>query len=158
MSIRILCVGRLKDGPERALVDDYLDRARKTGRALGWRDIREIEVDAGGGREREAERLVAKATASSGSGSGVLVRLDERGEQWTSEEMSRRLIKWRDAGEAVTFLIGGADGHGPAAVEAARTVLALGQQTWPHKLVRAMLAEQVYRAVSIAAGTPYHRE
>lgn len=152
MSIRILCVGQLKDGPERQLVDDYLDRARRIGRSLGWRDIQEIEVDAGGGREREGGRLLAKQQGA------TLIRLDERGEQLTSPDLSKRLARWRDNGDSIAFLIGGADGHGPDIAAKASTAIAFGVQTWPHRLVRVMLAEQIYRALSIEAGTPYHRE
>lgn len=151
MRIRILCVGRIKDGPERDMLDDYLSRARKTGAGLGVRGVEEIEVADGGGREKEGERLMAKATATR------IIRLDERGEQLSSEEFARRLTRWKDAGEDVDFLIGGADGHAPATVLAVKSVIALGPQTWPHRLVRVMLAEQVYRALSIAAGSPYHR-
>jgi 23S rRNA (pseudouridine1915-N3)-methyltransferase len=152
MRIRILCVGRLKDGPERALVDDYLARALKTGKQLGYRGVEEVEV-ASGAMADEGARLLAK------HGKGILVRLDERGEAWTSQDLSRRLAKWRDAGEDATdFVIGGADGTAPAIAQAARHTISFGPQTWPHRLVRVMLAEQVYRALSIEAGSPYHRE
>jgi 23S rRNA (pseudouridine1915-N3)-methyltransferase len=152
VSIRILCVGRLKDGPERDLVDDYIARAKKLGRQLGWRDVAEIEVEAGGGRDKEGERLLAKQDGAR------LIRLDERGEALTSQAFSRKLATWRDNGESVAFLIGGADGHGANLATQAPQAIAFGVQTWPHKMVRVMLAEQIYRALSIEAGTPYHRE
>jgi 23S rRNA (pseudouridine1915-N3)-methyltransferase len=152
LRIRILCVGRLKDGPERELVDDYLARAQKTGKSLGYRAIEEIELTSST-KEDEGNRLLAKHAG------GVLIRLDERGEAWTSQDLSKRLAKWRDAGEdATSFVIGGADGTSPAVAAAARHTISFGVQTWPHKLVRAMIAEQVYRALSIEAGSPYHRE
>jgi 23S rRNA (pseudouridine1915-N3)-methyltransferase len=152
LRIRILCVGRLKDGPERELVDDYLGRARKTGKPLGYRAIEEIEIPSGSTAD-EGDRLLARHTA------GVLIRLDERGEAWTSQDLSKRLARWRDAGEPeCSFVIGGADGTSPALASAARHTISFGPQTWPHRLVRAMLAEQVYRALSIEAGSPYHRE
>lgn len=151
MRIRILCVGRLKDGPERELVDDYLARARKTGSALGYRAVDEVELEAGGGKDKEAERILAKR------GPGRLVRLDERGKPFTSAEFARTLAKWRDAGEDADFVIGGADGLAASLAEGS-TAVSLGVQTWPHKLVRVMLAEQIYRALSIEAGSPYHRE
>ena len=151
MRIRILCVGRLKDGPERELVDDYLQRAQKSGKPLGYRAVEEIEL-ASSSKEDEGERLIAKHT-------GVLVRLDERGEAWTSQDLSKRQAKWRDSGEeAASFVIGGADGTSPAVAKAARHTISFGVQTWPHRLVRVMLAEQIYRALSIEAGSPYHRE
>ena len=152
MRIRLLVVGRLKDGPERMLVDDYLSRATKTGKALGYRSIAEIEVEAGGGKQAEGARLLAK------SGASLLIRLDERGEAWTSAELSKRLARWRDLGESVDFVIGGADGLSSEVAAKARATLGFGPQTWPHRLVRVMLAEQIYRALSIEAGSPYHRE
>jgi 23S rRNA (pseudouridine1915-N3)-methyltransferase len=152
MRISILCVGRLKDGPEREMVDDYLARARKAGKQLGYRCVEEVEV-ASGTLQDEGERLLARHSR------GPLVRLDERGEAWTSKELSLRLARWRDAGEeAADFVIGGADGTSAAVAGAARHSIGFGPQTWPHRLVRVMLAEQIYRALSIEAGSPYHRE
>lgn len=152
MRIRILCIGRIKDGPERELVDDYLARAQKTGRPLGYRAVEEVEL-ASSSKDDEGQRLLAK------HGKGVLIRLDERGEAWTSQDLSKRLARWRDAGEeAVSFVVGGADGTSTAIAAAARHTISFGVQTWPHKLVRVLIAEQVYRALSIEAGSPYHRE
>ena len=157
MRIRILCVGRLKDGPERELVDDYLERARKSGKQLGYRAVEEIEI-ASSSKEDEGARLLAKHDPNK-QGGDVLIRLDERGEAWTSQDLSKRLVRWRDAGEdAVSFVIGGAEGTSSAVAKAARHTLSFGVQTWPHRLVRVMLAEQLYRALSIEAGSPYHRE
>lgn len=152
MRIRLIVVGRLKDGPERALVDDYLARARKLGGKLGWRAIEEIEVADGGGREAEGARLLAKL------GPGQVIRLDERGENIASAELAKRLTRWREAGDEAAFLIGGADGTSPDVAKTATQTLSFGVATWPHRLVRVMLAEQVYRALSIASGSPYHRE
>ena len=151
MRIRILCVGRLKDGPERQLVDDYLQRAQKSGKPLGYRAVEEIEIPSSS-KDDEGSRLLAKHT-------GILIRLDERGEAWTSQDLSKRLARWRDSGEdAASFVIGGADGTSPEVAKAARHTISFGPQTWPHRLVRVMLAEQIYRALSIEAGSPYHRE
>ena len=142
----------MKDGPERELVNDYLTRAQKSGKSLGYRAVEEIEIPSST-KEDEGPRLLAK------HGQGILIRLDERGEAWTSLDMSKRLARWRDAGEdAVSFVIGGADGTSPAIAAAARHTISFGVQTWPHRLVRVMIAEQVYRALSIEAGSPYHRE
>lgn len=142
----------MKDGPERKLVDDYLVRAQKTGKQLGYRGVEEAELTSST-KDDEGQRLLAR------HGQGILIRLDERGEAWTSQELSKRLARWRDAGEdAVSFVIGGADGTSPAVAAAARHTISFGVQTWPHKLVRVMIAEQVYRALSIEAGSPYHRE
>jgi 23S rRNA (pseudouridine1915-N3)-methyltransferase len=152
LRIRILCIGRMKDGPERELVDDYVARAQKTGKSLGYRAVEEIELTSSS-KDDEGQRLLAKHDK------GILIRLDERGEAWTSQDLSKRLARWRDAGEdAVSFVIGGADGTSPAVAAAARHTVSFGVQTWPHKLVRVLIAEQVYRALSIEAGSPYHRE
>lgn len=141
----------MKDGPERELVDDYLTRAQKSGKQLGYRAVEEIEIPSSS-KDDEGTRLLAKH-------SGILIRLDERGEAWTSHDLSKRLARWRDAGEnAVSFVIGGADGTSPAVAAAARHTISFGVQTWPHRLVRVLIAEQVYRALSIEAGSPYHRE
>lgn len=142
----------MKDGPERELVDDYIQRAQKTGKSLGYRGVEEIELNSSS-KDDEGQRLLAKHDK------GILIRLDERGEAWTSQDLSKRLARWRDAGEdAVSFVIGGADGTSPAIAAAARHTISFGVQTWPHKLVRVLIAEQVYRALSIEAGSPYHRE
>lgn len=142
----------MKDGPERELVDDYVARAQKTGKSLGYRAVEEIELTSSS-KDDEGQRLLAKHDK------GILIRLDERGEAWTSQDLSKRLARWRDAGEdAVSFVIGGADGTSPAVAAAARHTVSFGVQTWPHKLVRVLIAEQVYRALSIEAGSPYHRE
>ena len=142
----------MKDGPERELVDDYLARAQKTGKSLGYRGVEEIELNSSA-KDDEGQRLLARHDK------GILIRLDERGEAWTSQDLSKRLARWRDGGEeAVSFVIGGADGTSPAIAAAARHTICFGVQTWPHKLVRVLIAEQVYRARSIEAGSPNHRE
>jgi len=87
-----------------------------------------------------------------------VLRLDEAGENITSTELARRFAAWRDEGQRdLVFLIGGAEGFSADVRRAAPKSLAFGAQTWPHRLVRAMLAEQVYRAFTILAGTPYHK-
>ncbi len=153
MRLHLIAVGVIRSGPERGLVDTYLDRAAKLARPVGMRAVSEAEVASGGGPGEEAARLLARCP----DGARILC-LDERGRDITSAEMARQLASWRDAGEGdVCFLIGGADGHGPAVRRAASLHLAFGSQTWPHRLVRVMLAEQVYRALTILAGTPYHK-
>ncbi len=142
----------MKDGPERQLVDDYVSRAQKTGKSLGFRAVEEVELNSSS-KDDEGQRLMAR------HGQGILIRLDERGEAWSSQDLSKRLARWRDAGEdAVSFVIGGADGTSSEVAKAAHHTVSFGVQTWPHKLVRVMIAEQVYRALSIEAGSPYHRE
>ncbi|MEZ5997254.1 MAG: 23S rRNA (pseudouridine(1915)-N(3))-methyltransferase RlmH [Hyphomonas sp.] len=153
MRLVFLVVGKLKSGPERDLVDEYLKRARPVARSLGFRGIEEIEVANGGGLDAEAGRILEKIP----SGAKIL-RLDEFGPSMGSEPFAHKLALWRDQGTPdLVFLIGGAEGYGEAVKQAAPETLAFGPQTWPHRFVRVMLAEQVYRAVSILAGTPYHK-
>ena len=153
MRLQWVGVGRLKDGPERILADDYVSRAQPLARQLGFRGPDEHEVASGGGLEAEGARLLARLPAG-----GRCIRLDEGGENITSTELARRLAAWRDEGlRDAVFLIGGAEGYSAEVRKAVPKTLAFGAQTWPHRLVRAMLAEQVYRALTILAGTPYHK-
>ena len=153
MRLTILSVGRLKSGPEFELCEDYIGRFRKAGRALGYRGADLIEADSGGGLDAEAERLMAKIPQGAHA-----IRLDEFGRDYRSTEFSSYLARLRDQGVPdLCFLIGGAEGYGEAVRAAVPEMMAFGKQTWPHRLVRAMLAEQLYRAVSIEAGLPYHK-
>lgn len=153
MRITILVVGRLKSGPELELCNDYLDRFRKAGRQLGYRSAEVIEVDSGGGLDAEAARILDKIPQGAS-----IVRLDEFGRDYTSTDFSDWLSRLRDQGTPdLCFLIGGAEGYGDAVRGAAPQKIAFGKQTWPHRLVRAMLAEQLYRAASLEAGLPYHK-
>jgi 23S rRNA (pseudouridine1915-N3)-methyltransferase len=152
MKLSLCAVGRLRAGPERALVDDYLDRFAKTGRALGFAPVAEREVEAKGGAGPEGEALLRAVP-----GGALRVVLDERGAVLTSPAFAARLAAWRDAGREAAFVIGGADGLSPALREGADLVLSFGAMVWPHMLVRVMMAEQLYRASAILAGTPYHR-
>lgn len=155
MRVHIVAVGRLRTGPERELVDDYLARFGKTGRALGLGPAQIIEVEdkKGGGMAAEAA-LLEKALPK-----GALVCvMDERGREMPSPDFARQLGDWRDQGVAdVAFVIGGADGIDAALRARADTALSFGAMVWPHMLVRVMLAEQLYRAATILAGGPYHR-
>ncbi|WP_291205312.1 23S rRNA (pseudouridine(1915)-N(3))-methyltransferase RlmH [Hyphomonas sp.] len=153
MRLQIVGVGRLKDGPERSLTDDYLGRGLPLARQLGFRGPEEHEVASGGSLEAEGARLIARLP----DGARCL-RLDESGENLTSAELARRLAAWRDEGlRDAVFLIGGAEGFSAEVRRSVPKTLAFGAQTWPHRLVRAMLAEQLYRALTILAGTPYHK-
>lgn len=153
MKLTLLTVGRLKRGPERDMIDAYLKRVKPLARQLGYRDVTEVEVVSGGGRDAEADRILAKIP----EGAAVL-RLDEHGKALMSVEFSRFLAKRRDQGvPEMVFLIGGAEGYGERVRQAATETLAFGPQTWPHRLVKVMLVEQVYRALSIEAGSPYHK-
>lgn len=155
MRVSICAVGRLRAGPEAELIADYLARFDRTGRALalGPATVVEVEDRKGGGMAAEAELLTRVIPARS-----LVAVLDERGETPTSPEFAARLAQWRDSGWGeVTFVIGGADGLTPALRHRADYRLSFGRMVWPHMLVRVMLAEQLYRAASILAGSPYHR-
>ncbi|MEM9738765.1 MAG: 23S rRNA (pseudouridine(1915)-N(3))-methyltransferase RlmH [Pseudomonadota bacterium] len=154
MKLHILAVGQVRRGPERDMVDDYLSRLEKTGRNLGLREVLEQEIMSGGGKDAEAQRLMGRVPAGAS-----LVMLDERGQQIPSRDLADLVVRQRDDGLGdLCFLIGGADGHGDAVRQASPLKLGFGPQTWPHKLVRVMLAEQLYRAATLLAGTPYHKD
>ena len=155
MRVSLCAVGRLRGGPEAALIDDYRTRFDRTGRALGLGPltITEVEDRKGGGMAAEAALL--RRAIPDGS---VLCVLDERGQMLTSPDFAARLADWRDQGrQDVCFVIGGADGVAPDLRNEAELVLSFGPMVWPHMLARVMLAEQLYRAAGILAGTPYHR-
>ena len=155
MRILVAAVGRLGRTPQSALATDYLARASAGGRALGLGPFELAEVEARRpGKAAEAEALSAALDAST-----RLVACDEHGAQWTSRELAARIARWRDDGaRRVAFLLGGPDGLDPALLARAEAKLAFGALTWPHALARVMLAEQLYRATTILAGSPYHRD
>jgi len=155
MRIHICAVGRLRAGPERELIDDYLTRFDRTGRAhgLGPATVHEVEDRKGGGMTAEAA-LLNRAIPDG----AVIVALDERGKLMTSPQFADTLARFRDDGRSdLALLIGGADGIDPTLRARADLALSFGKMVWPHMLVRVMLSEQLYRAVSILAGAPYHR-
>lgn len=155
MRITICTVGRLRGGPEKTLVDDYLSRFERAGRPLGLGpvEIREVEDRKGGGMPAEAKLL--RSAAPDGA---YRIVLDERGKTLSSTGLARLLARLRDDGQRdAAFFIGGADGLDPALRKDADLAISLGPMVWPHMLVRVMLAEQLYRVASILAGTPYHR-
>lgn len=158
MRIVLAAVGRLKTSPEAVLVAHYLRRAEQTGARLGLRVGPAMEISESGlgaaGRDREAAAMLASLPAGA-----VCVALDEHGEAATSRAFAARLAQWRDSGAGcVALCIGGADGHGAPVLAQARWRWSLGRITLPHGLARVVLAEQVYRAVTILAGHPYHRD
>lgn len=155
MRVHIVAVGRLRAGPERDLIDDYVTRFDRTGRALGLGPltIHEVEDKKGGGMPAEAA-LLSRAVPDG----AVIVALDERGKLQTSPQFADQLAGWRDQGRGdVAFVIGGADGIDPSLRGQADAALSFGKMVWPHMLARVMLTEQLYRAASILAGSPYHR-
>lgn len=155
MRVSICAVGRLRKGPEKDLIDDYLKRFDRTGRSLSLGPARVAEVDdrKGGGMAGEAP-LLRKAIPDR----AVICVLDERGTVESSVKFADRMAAWRDGGASdLAFVIGGADGIDPGLREQADHALSFGKMVWPHMLVRVMLSEQLYRAASILSGGPYHR-
>jgi 23S rRNA (pseudouridine1915-N3)-methyltransferase len=160
MRIVIAAVGRLKGGPERELAGRYRDRAVTAGRSLGLRGPDVIEVKESRARDTE-RRVTEEAIALAGAlpDNAVKVVLDSRGQNVSSDGLAQLLRAWRDSGrEAVCFIAGGADGLATGLLGAADMSFAFGSATWPHQLVRIMLMEQLYRAMTILSGHPYHRD
>jgi len=159
MRFMLSCIGRMKAGADKDLFDRYLDRARKTGRVLGITEVILTEMPESRAQradDRKAEE--AKAILSALQSGARLVVLDENGRNLTSPDFSRKLESWKDEGvPEVVFAIGGADGHGQDVLARADLKLALGAMTWPHQIARILLAEQIYRAMTIQSGHPYHR-
>jgi len=155
MRLYLCAVGRLKPGPEKSLVDDYLSRFEATGRGLGL----------GFGGVREADERKARTPGAAASelvrlipGGAAIWALDERGATLSSPGFADLLARNRDqGGPDVAVCIGGADGFTPEFRDRADRLISLGPMVFPHMLVRVMLAEQLYRAATILAGTPYHR-
>jgi 23S rRNA (pseudouridine1915-N3)-methyltransferase len=159
MRIMVVAVGRLKQGPERDLAERYRKRAADAGRKFGLRDFDVVEVKES--RADSAERRMLEesiAIANVVPERAVTVILDERGENLSSASLAGHLQKWRlETRPATAFIIGAADGLAPMLRDKASLALAFGAVTWPHQLVRIMLFEQLYRAVTILSGHPYHR-
>lgn len=160
MRLAIHAVGRMKQGPERELVQRYLGRAIATGKPLGLTGFDVLETSesrAASTAQRKTEE--ARALRQGLAAGAIRVALDEHGRTLGSEAFAGRLAGWRDDGRpAVGFLIGGADGLEPALLAEAELVVSFSPLTWPHQLVRIMLAEQLYRVTTILSGHPYHRE
>jgi 23S rRNA (pseudouridine1915-N3)-methyltransferase len=157
MRVLIAAVGRLKDGAEKVLVDRYVERlAPRVGGAgpVSIVEITEARQSSAAARQAdEAERLI-RATAKA----DLRIVLDERGKALSSDAFAKLLGRKRDDGVGtLAFLIGGPDGHGKAARDAAGLTLSLSLMTLPHGLARVVLIEQIYRAVTILSGHPYHR-
>ena len=152
MRILVAAVGRTRAGPEAALFEHFRDRVR-----IWPLDLREVELKrnlpAGHVSDAEAELLLEAVPEGA-----QVITLDEGGTHLSSEEFSDLLGNLQDDGcRDLVFLIGGADGHGTAVRARADRTLAFGRNTWPHMLVRGLLAEQIYRAQQILSGHPYHR-
>jgi 23S rRNA (pseudouridine1915-N3)-methyltransferase len=145
----VIAVGRGRGSAEQALFDRYAARLRPAPLLIEIAEARGGAVEA---RRREAAAILAAVLEGA-----VLVALDLGGADEATEAFAARLARWREAGKAVAFAIGGAEGLDAAVIARAQHVLAFGRATWPHLLVRAMLAEQLFRADALLRGHPYHR-
>ncbi|MFZ0570187.1 MAG: 23S rRNA (pseudouridine(1915)-N(3))-methyltransferase RlmH [Rhodomicrobium sp.] len=157
MKISILAVGRLKSGAEQTQFNRYFDLFNAAARNLRIAPLAVVETGesraatAAERKDGEAKELLGKLGASR------LIALDEQGQMLSSYEFTAMFSRLRDEALDVAFAIGGPDGHGEALKSAAHFQLSLGRMTLPHGLVRIILAEQLYRALTIMQGHPYHR-
>jgi 23S rRNA (pseudouridine1915-N3)-methyltransferase len=160
MRVLVLAVGRMKKGAEADLAGRYLKRATQAGRAVGIRSIEIVEIRESRAQDAARRKLEESIAIANVIPEGaIVVLLDERGEALGSAALADNVARWRDGGHGtVAFVIGGADGLSQTLRDKARIVLSFGPATWPHQLVRIMLLEQLYRAVTILSGHPYHRE
>lgn len=159
MKLSVFAVGRMKAGPEKELADRYLERFAKAGPTLGLdfsgvAEVAESRAREAGERKRDEAGMLRNHLPAG----AALFLLDERGKNLSSEKFAETLATLRDDGrKALVVAIGGPDGHDPGLRDEASLVLSFGAATWPHQMVRIMLAEQLYRAATILSGHPYHR-
>ena len=158
MRLSVIAVGRLKSGPERELVERYRGRIEGLGRGLGLGGFDLVELPESRAR-RDADRMSDEARAVlDRAGPSVLVAFDERGRSPSSEAFAETLKTWRDGGRpGVACVIGGPDGLDPVLRQRADLIVSFGALTLPHQIVRVLVVEQLYRALTIIAGHPYHR-
>ncbi|MEP6943179.1 MAG: 23S rRNA (pseudouridine(1915)-N(3))-methyltransferase RlmH [Betaproteobacteria bacterium] len=155
MKLRIVALGHRLPAWAGSACDDY---ARRLPREFAPESV-DLKPGARGAGKTSVQVLAAEATRITAACAGYeMVALDERGEAWTTARLAQRLGRWNDEARAVAFVIGSADGLAPEVKRAARAVLSLSALTLPHSLARVLLVEQIYRAVSLLRGHPYHRE
>jgi 23S rRNA (pseudouridine1915-N3)-methyltransferase len=157
--LSILAIGSARGSSEGALCQEFLDRAIKLGRNLGFSAIRIEELPPGKARDTRSRKAdeAARLAARLPEGAHIIL-LDARGKGMTSEDFAELLAGLRDVGTRdLAFVIGGPDGLAPLPGKKSGRSLAFGPQTWPHLLARVLLLEQIYRATTILAGHPYHR-
>ncbi len=159
MRLLIAAVGKLKDVEERSICERYAKRFAATGKSVGLGPLEIVELiesraeTSARRKSDEAERLLKTAAAAT-----VKIALDVEGRQYPSDAFAAMIGRHADAGiKTCAFLIGGPDGHGPEALDAASLKLSLGSLTLPHGLARVVLIEQLYRTATILTGHPYHR-
>lgn len=147
--MRVIAIGRLRDGAEADLFARYADRLRPR--------LELTELPEGRGAPAEVKRREGAALLAALPPGALVIAMDLGGGEPDSQAFARQLDRWLEQGRPVCFLIGGAEGLDAPVIARADHTLSLGRMTWPHFLVRAMLAEQLYRARSISQGHPYHR-
>ena len=159
MKIGIAAIGQLKAGPEKELAADYEQRIPPLGRNAGvtgllvqdWPESRAATADLR--KQDEAKKLWTAVPET-----GLAIVLDERGKPMTSEDFASFIGQHAQGGtRQLSFLVGGPDGHAPETRQKAFRTLSFGPMTFPHRLLRVMLLEQIYRAVTILVSHPYHR-
>lgn len=159
MRLSILTIGKMKSGPESDLLARYVERSQKAGRQLGftgpqileWNESKAASSDL---RKEEEAKILLGATKPG----ATLICLDERGKDISSQDLSKIMRNALDNSvPEIAFAIGGPDGHSPELRQKAAQTIRLGKMTWPHQLARVMLAEQIYRSITILSGHPYHR-
>jgi 23S rRNA (pseudouridine1915-N3)-methyltransferase len=155
LRLQVLAIGKLKAGPEKTIAGEYQTRLEGLGRKAGItrltvNDFAESQAPTAAQRMDDESRLLATKAAT--------IALDERGKPLSSADFAKLLQRHLDRGtQDLAFLIGGPDGHAPQTRQTAGQLLSFGPMTWPHRLVRVMLFEQIYRAVTILVNHPYHR-
>ncbi|MGL4437764.1 MAG: 23S rRNA (pseudouridine(1915)-N(3))-methyltransferase RlmH [Bosea sp. (in: a-proteobacteria)] len=158
MRLCLLAVGRLKDGPERALCERYATRIQDSGRGLGVTGPELIEISESRARRPDDRKAVEAAAIRARRQPGQLIVLDERGKSMSSDMFASFIARSRDGAiGTLSLVIGGADGLDPSLRDEADMALSFGALTIPHQLVRALVLEQLYRALTILGGHPYHR-
>ncbi len=159
MEIHIAAIGRMKAGPERALFEHYKKRLEDIGHSNGISAVHLREFAEGTGRataERKKKEAVVLLKAIPQD--AMIVALDENGSVLSSKKFAGEIGRWRDDGmRHLVFVLGGADGLDVQLVKQAGRVISLGRMTWPHQIARILLCEQLYRAMAIITGHPYHR-
>lgn len=156
--VKVLAVGRMKSGPERELFERYWTRSKPFAKSLGFAapallELRESQAASADQRKTlEGQELISKL----GDG-GALIAFDERGKTITTPQFAKKMQGWRDAGRSISIVVGGPDGLDPALRERADLVVSFGAMTMPHQLVRVLVAEQIYRSMTLLSGHPYHR-
>jgi 23S rRNA (pseudouridine1915-N3)-methyltransferase len=158
MRLALITVGRLKDGPERELCERYRERAAALGRGLGLSGPEIVEIPESRGRRPDERKREEGQAILARLQPGLVVALDERGRSQTSDAFAAKIATARDSGTVcASLVIGGADGLSDDIRDRAELTLAFGALTIPHQIVRALALEQLYRAMTIIAGHPYHR-